>query len=178
MKTGYERVKVNENFYYVNGIGRCDIDVEMYSNEDDTKHDTANYYDSLFIAKENARADELMRRLRRFAVEHNECELDWNDKDQMKYYIVYDYANESFYIYGHKNTRSFGCIYFSAESTALRAIEVYRKDLLWYFTEYCDHIVEVETIECEHCGNAEKLQAMKVLGYKACPYCGKELKND
>lgn len=173
--TGYERVKENENFYYVDYVGRCDIDVEMHSNEDDTKYNTANYYSSSLVAEENARADELMRKLRRFAVEHNECELDWKNGEQGKYFIYFASDVRQITIAIARCYKDFGQIYFSSEGIAKQAIEEYKDDLTWYFTEYCDHVVEAETEECKCCGDETKLQAMKVLGFKCCYECGKEL---
>lgn len=170
-KTGYERVKQGEKFYYVDIDGNTIEDFESGLNVDKAVYNTANYYSSSLVAENNARADELMRKLRRFAVEHNECELDWESEDQEKFYIEYDYKDKCFSIDSCVYFKKFGQIYFSSQKIAEQAIEEYEGDLIWYFTEYQDHVVEAETEECEWCGDEKKLQAMLTLGYKTCPYC-------
>ena len=79
-KTGYERVVVDDEYYYVDSKGdvRWQPDDGVYF--DGGCYDTANYYSSETVAQNNARADQLMRQLRRFAVEHREKELDYNNR--------------------------------------------------------------------------------------------------
>jgi len=181
--TGYERVKKGE-FYFVSRNAEIDnrdicLPIEETENfEDNGYYKTANYYSDETVAKNNARADKLMRQLRRFAVEHNKGEIDWGKIIQSKWYIVYDFDGEELFVSWDTCIRSFGQIYFISEQIAEQAIEEFKDELLWYFTKYTDHFVDVNKIEetqCD-CENPDKLQAMQTLGFKYCPKCGKELK--
>lgn len=190
--TGYERVNKGEGYYKMESTGLPSNIREDYDNIDKMIYNTANYYSSSLVAENNARADELMRKLRRFSVEHND-ELDWEDGCQYKFYIEYDHSFQKIEINKNQFMRKFGQIYFSSEEIAKQAIEEYRDELLWYFTEYCDHVVEAETKECvcELCssgnlanvgisgdriafwGGNNKPDKEQRLGF--CPKCGKKL---
>lgn len=192
-KTGYERVKNGEEFYLVGEDSEVYDTIEQQMANDEQQYNTANYYSDKTVAEENARADELMRKLRRFAVEHNECELDWKAGYQYKFYIEYDHSFQRIEINKNQFMRKFGQIYFSTEEIAKQAIKEHEDELLWYFTEYCDHIVEAETKECgcELCssgnlanvgisgdriafwGGNNKPNKEQRLGF--CPKCGKKL---
>ena len=138
-KTGYERVEDGQSFWHVeNGTimpcrdvhGDCDMQ---------SIYDSANYYSNFEVATNNARADKLMRQLRRFAVEHREKELNWIDCGY-KYYIEFNYEINEIYTDWHCAYRQFGTIFFDSEATAELAIETFRDELLWYFTEYEDSL--------------------------------------
>jgi hypothetical protein len=138
-KTGYERVEDGQTFWYDYNskiMPRCDF------REDTVKEmfDAANYYSDFDVAMNNARADKLMRQLRRFAVEHREKELDWLNEDQKKYTISFDYDNNILSTDFWCSSSEFGTMYFDSEKTAERAIEAFRDELLWYFTEYEDSL--------------------------------------
>jgi hypothetical protein len=110
--------------------GDCDVQ-DIY--------DSANYYSNFEVATNNARADKLMRQLRRFAVEHREKELNWIG-DEHKHFIEFDYESNEIYTDWWSSLRQFGTIFFDSEETADLAIETFRDELLWYFTEYEDSL--------------------------------------
>ena len=137
-KTGYERVNKGELYYSMNNCGFVDSLEDTNCEYDDTIFDNGNYYSDEAVAENNARADTLMRKLRRFAVEHREKELDWNNQRQTKYSICYYDETESLEIMKDRNIRNFGGIYFDTKETAQAAIEEFKDELIWYFTEYKD----------------------------------------
>lgn len=139
-KTGYERVDIDERFYSIRADTSIFSPLEAHSNEHNVYYDMANYYSSEAVAGNNARADNLMRQLRRFAVEHRENELDWSRKLLPKYFIRYDSSDASLFIDSGFATKIFGCIYFDTEGAAKIAIETFRDELIWYFTEYKDSL--------------------------------------
>ena len=102
-------------------------------------YDSANYYSNFEVANNNARADKLMRQLRRFAVEHREKELNWIS-DGYKHFIEFNYETNEIYTDWCCSLREFGAIFFDSEATAELAIETFRDELLWYFTEYEDSL--------------------------------------
>lgn len=138
-KTGYERVGLKNTYWYV-----YVTDVDNFMDEDcefeKEVYEAANYYSDRTVAKNNARADKLMRQLRRFAVEHREKELDWNNGEQCKYYIYFDNDDGEFDIDDNVVYRTYGCIYFDSPETAKLAIDTFHDELIWYFTEYKDSL--------------------------------------
>lgn len=137
-KTGYERVEKTEVYYYNSGTGIVCRAIDSYSGIDDKYYKTANYYSDETIAENNVRADTLMRQLRRFAVENRKSELDWDCSCQPKYAIIYHKGELN--IDFHLVTKYFGIIYFDTEETAKLAIDTFKDELLWYFTDYKDSL--------------------------------------
>ena len=111
-KTGYERVTEGDYFYYESCRGNAESSIDEYCYIDDEYYASAYYYSSKTVAENNARADKLMRQLRRFSVEHRECEVNFNDTNTEKYYVYYDYKNDELGASFVRRTRDFGVIYF------------------------------------------------------------------
>ena len=139
-ETGYERVPENSEFYYEHSRGDVEASIDEYCNIDDKYYESANYYSSDVVAENNARADKLMRQLRRFSVEHRERGVNLNDTNTEKYYIYYDYVSNNFGAAFTFYARVFGVIYFDSEETAQAAIDEFHDELIWYFTEYKDSL--------------------------------------
>lgn len=137
--TGYERVR-SGSYYYDTGYGSVDIGTDIECVQTNLNYDGANYYSNINIANNNVRADKLMRRLRRFAVKNRKEDIDWTNENQNKYYLYYDYVNKEFFINSTSYWRTFGQIYFDTKETAQQALEIFKDELLWYFTEYCDSL--------------------------------------
>ena len=139
-KTGYERVPENDDFYYDFANGKVESGFDDRCYIDDDYYDVANYYSSETIAKNNSRADKLMRQLRRFSVEHREHGVSFNDANAEKYYIYYDYSDDKLGVGFVLRTRIFGTIYFDSEEVANAVIDEFHDELIWYFTEYKDSL--------------------------------------
>ena len=139
-KTGYERVPENCDFYYESSGATVELGFDERCYIDDKYYDIANYYSSDFVAENNARADKLMRQLRRFSVEHREHGVDFNNTNTEKYYIYYDYGNDELGVSLVFRSKNFGAIWFDSEETAQAAIDEFRDELIWYFTEYKDSL--------------------------------------
>lgn len=139
-KTGYERVKEGDIYYYAkNHDGHIDYFNEAGDNFDNKIYNTANYYSDETVAKNNARADTLLRKLRRFAVEHRTEELDWN-REVNKCGIFYEHDHNRLWVHYGVHWQGFGGIYFDTETAARKAIEKFHDELIWYFTEYKDSL--------------------------------------
>ena len=139
-KTGYERVETDIDYYYVDATGFIENASEDSDGFDDDVYNTANYYADKTVAQNNARADELMRQLRRFAVEHREQEIDWNSEVQNKFSILYDYSDNEVTVERDIYGRYHGIVYFDSIEIARLAIETFHDELIWYFTEYKDSL--------------------------------------
>lgn len=138
-KTGYERVGRKEKYYYAAHNGKVEFFPDVYDESDNSLYNIVNYYSDKTVAEDNARADKLYRQLRRFAVEHREKKIDWDDKAE-KYYIYYDQYVEALCLEKSWGYRGFGLIFFDTRATAKLAVDTFKDELLWYFTEYKDSL--------------------------------------
>ena len=139
-KTGYERVQSDTAYYYVDCEGFvCDIHEDRSCSDNDC-YKIGNYYSDKTVAENNARADKLMRQLRRFAVEHREREFDFDDGSTPKYYIMYSHKDGELSTNLGYRCNAFGSINFDTVATAELAIETFHDELIWYFTEYKDSL--------------------------------------
>lgn len=140
--TGYERTNQGKNYWIDSFDGEVICDSDYHTSDANAAYTTANYYTSKELAENNARADQLMRQLRRFAVEHREHEIDWNsDAAVCKWYIDFDYYESKMVeVEFEWHYRQFGGIYFDSQEAALAAINAFHDELIWYFTEYKDSL--------------------------------------
>ena len=139
-ETGYERVPKSSVYFYVSYNDKVDTTVEDCYDVDNECYESANYYSDKTIAENNARADKLMRQLRRFSVEHRERGVNLNDMNTRQYCIYYDYGNNTLGTAFTLCAKTFGVICFDSDETALAAIDEFRDELIWYFTEYKDSL--------------------------------------
>ena len=139
-KTGYERVSESDIYFYANSRGYVETGTEDYCSIDNEYYESANYYSDKTIAENNARADKLMRQLRRFSVEHREGGVNLNDTNTKQHCIYYDYGNNILWTAFTSCVKTFGVIYFDSKETAQAAIDEFRDELIWYFTEYKDSL--------------------------------------
>lgn len=139
-ETGYERVPENSGFYYVSGRGDVESGIDEYCWVDYKYYESANYYSSDFVAENNARADKLMRQLRRFSVEHRKYKTNFSSINAKKFYIIYQCEINEIRPYQTSYAIYFGTIYFDSEETAKAAIDEFHDELIWYFTEYKDSL--------------------------------------
>ena len=139
-KTGYERVPEGDYFYYESCRGNAESSIDEYCYIDDEYYASAYYYSSKTVAENNARADKLMRQLRRFSVEHRECGVNLNDVNTRQYCIYYDYGNNTLGTAFTLCAKTFGVICFDSDETTQAAIDEFHDELIWYFTEYKDSL--------------------------------------
>lgn len=138
--TGYGRVPHGRSYYNAGSIGKvfmftedgCDVDERWYS--------SGNYYSNEEVAEANARAEKLMRQLRRFAAENGGIPSveDWKNERVSKYYIYTRSSTGRTTILSGESyiTRDTFQIYFISEEACDKAIKLYKDELTWYFTEY------------------------------------------
>lgn len=136
-RTGYERASNGGDYQWVLSAGDCVFDTDTVSS-DDTHYRTANYYTDERLARDNARADTLMRRLRRYAAEHGgiPSKEDWKAGCAEKWGI--GFANNKGYLFpdAWATVRIPGAIYFTTKEACEDAIKEFYDDLIWYLTEY------------------------------------------
>ena len=81
-----------------------------------------------------------MRQLRRFAVQHREPGINFNNANTAKFYIICDYENDELRANYTSYARKFGAIYFDSREVANAAIDKFHDELIWYFNEYKDSL--------------------------------------
>lgn len=139
-KTGYERVSKGCAYHFVDADNIINgYDEDEYGDVDDVYYEYANYYSDRTVAENNARADKLMRQLRRFAVEHRNGELDWSKKIDFRH-IGFGIESKELMALGVGWCRYAGEIIFDSQDAAQLAIETFHDELIWYFTEYKDSL--------------------------------------
>lgn len=139
-KTGYERVPEPSGYFYVSARSCVGTDYDNYYSVDDECYESANYYSSEIVAENNARADKLMRQLRRFAVEHRKYKTNFNSINAEKFYIIYQCEINEIRPYQTSYAIYFGKICFDSREATQAAIDEFHDELIWYFTEYKDSL--------------------------------------
>ena len=139
-ETGYERVAESDIYFYANTKGDVETACEDCYGVDDEYYESANYYSDKTVAENNARADKLMRQLRRFAVQHKEPGINFNNANTAKFYIICDYKNDELRATYTSYAKVFGAIYFDSREVANAAIDKFHDELIWYFNEYKDSL--------------------------------------
>lgn len=130
--TGYEPCNLHEMYFFERSDGEIDEQIYNMRELDFKYYNSANCYSSIDVAKNNARADKLMRQLRRFAVEHRT-----KDNPTEKYYIHW---MESVGLQIMRSTDRYIGPWFDTMHNAVQAIKTFQDDLMWYFTEYRDSL--------------------------------------
>ena len=145
-RTGYERVKNCDTYYSSNNGDLSECDGNIYTEDDindyidNSKYDNADYYNDETLAKNIARADTLMRKLRRFSVENGGSfsREEWANDDILKYYMVFNYDDNRIEADWIQDYKHLGQVYFRSGEIAQKAINTFKEDLMWYFTEFDD----------------------------------------
>lgn len=140
-KTGYERVDVGKIYYAQDEC--CEVE-DCYEDEyksGTNDYEAANYYNNESLAENIVRVDTLMRKLRQWQALNDEP-VDWDNKNSPKWSIEYDYDEKNFDVDYYNEYRYLGQIYFSSVEKTREAIEVFKDELTWYFTEYQQRLDE------------------------------------
>lgn len=133
---GWEKPKSGSPCYYEDALGRVQkiIVGDASQAQVDFLYSKANCFSSEILANNMARGDQLIRQLRRFAIDHRTKPLD-RDKG---YTIGYNYIDKCLEVGVSGNWIAFGDVIFESEELAREAIDTYYADLIWYFTEMKD----------------------------------------
>ena len=115
--------KKGDTYYYIGSVGsifnydcREDISDEAHCN-------IGNCFKTEEDAKHMVEKLKVIHELQKFAYENNEGEIDWKNKTQYKYYLVYDTEDEELYVdYAVYCKREPFNIYFTSFKIAKRAI--------------------------------------------------------
>lgn len=136
--SGWEKPEAGSPCYYEDALGRVQKVVVDDASEVqvDLLHAKANCFSSEILAINMARGDQLIRELRRFAIDNRTKPLD-HDKG---YTIGYNHTDKCLEIGVSGNWIAFGDVIFESEELARKAMNIYAAELIWYFTEMKDSL--------------------------------------
>ena len=135
---GWEKPESGAPCYYEDALGRVQKITADEPSEAQLEllYSKANCFSSETLATDMARGDQLIRELRRFAINNRTKPLDHNKG----YTIGYDYKGKCLEVGVSGNWMGFGEIIFESEELAREAINKYASELTWYFTEKRDSL--------------------------------------
>lgn len=132
--TGWDEPKVGQMGYYENEFN----DVSSFQITEDNLdfahklYESDNFFSTEETARNTVRADNVLRRLRHFAISHRASDTTMADGG---YTITYNYQAECLEIGATGNWLAIGDVVFDTEEIARKAMNKYATDLIWYFTE-------------------------------------------
>jgi len=139
-KTGYETVGKGDNYFFITSYMKAIIGYAYHWNDrdDEAREACANHFNEETLAINIARAERLRYQLRRFAALNGGIPSveDWISRLDWKYLIAYDYNEQKMYVNSISKFKNFGQIYFKSEEACKKAIEIFKDELMWYFTEF------------------------------------------
>ena len=122
-KSPFDRVDTNKTYWYIHPSGRIDLYLEREQRGDKDFFNAANYCTDKALLTERAKEEVLSRLLWRFSMENGGSEIDWENKEQKKYYF---YKNPTYNGWEISYTTVFsdlGVVYFISVEVAARAID-------------------------------------------------------
>ena len=145
-RTGYERVDEDESYFVDDTINDGHEVLGGGALVNNLYYNNGNYYNDETIVENNGRADRLLRCLRQWQAQNDKVISveDWNNESKKKWFIIYSYSSEEMYAEYYYIMRLPNTIYFATKEKAEEAIEVFKDELIWYFTEYVQRLDEVQ----------------------------------
>ena len=116
--------KKGDTYYYIGSVGT----ILNYDYREDISDAALLNIGNCFKTEEEAKHMveklKVIHELQKFAYENNEKEIDWNNKTQYKYYLVYATEDEELYVdYAVYCKRELLNIYFTSSDIARKAIK-------------------------------------------------------
>lgn len=133
MKNPYERVDRKDTYYVVNeqrGVGSFKDSNDYIDNK---LFNGLNYFNNRNYAEYVALKENLMRRMDKFAWEHNAKVSNWDVSSGPVYYIGLDRCDKKLAVCGAHMFRA-SDIYFTSQGIAEQAIEEFKDDLIKLYT--------------------------------------------
>lgn len=113
--------KVGEEYFYIDSYGQ--VLRSKWSNDiwDEYRYGIGNVFFTSEDAEFEVERRKVLTELQRYADEHNEYEIDWNNRKQEKWIITYD-VDGLYFLYDY-GCRDMGNIHFSSEEIAKQAVK-------------------------------------------------------
>ena len=108
------RAEKSDDYYFIDDLGEINHDYEEGTNTDYYRYKTRNYFKTSGEAQEYLDNTNTYFELMNLAEElNNGEEIDWDNKEQSKCYLSYDFFNEEIclnIIYGNKHLGQIYCL--------------------------------------------------------------------
>lgn len=125
--TGFER---NDDYFYIDSDGDVASNYDANDIISDDHYEVANYYADRSLAEWCAQSDNLTRRMRRWAAEHNSKPFSFND-DEIKWCISWSDSFESTGVNFRFSNIGHGEVYFKTQEIAEAAIKEFGDEIKW-----------------------------------------------
>lgn len=122
------RAEEGDTYFVIDSEGAIIERHEISSVYGNTVFNNANYFRFKKDAIEIEQYQRLQRLLHRYSMMHDGDKIDWDNRNQAKYFIVYDYKTGEYTIKHVTREAYQGVIYFYSYTTALNAISIYLKN--------------------------------------------------
>lgn len=138
--TGYEMVDVGEQYYSVNSMGEVICLTNHNSPDDEKIFSICNSYNSFDLAVMNAKADELLRKLRAESVSRRS--QDWALHNHWcivsKEEVLKEGCVKRTLTVRKDDFKSANTVYFDSRKAAIETMHKFSNELTWYFRDYRD----------------------------------------
>lgn len=124
------------HYYYYNDTGYIYESCYNGDSTDKNRLEFGNCFKTKEEAEHMVEKLKVINELKKFALENNEAEIDWNNLSQKKYVIIYDPENQNVDVYCYWRTQYIPFnIHFTSEKIAQKAIETIGVDRIkkYYF---------------------------------------------
>lgn len=128
--------KPKEKYFCLFGDGSVHVDRWSNCNIDHSRNALGNCFKTREEAEFALERQKVITELKRYALEHNEKEIDWYNHCVLKYYIQYDYVNNKLNIVSTRYSKSnISSMYFTSDKIAQSAIKAVGEDRIkkYYF---------------------------------------------
>lgn len=132
--TGWEEPKIGQKGYYedeFNNVAEFDVDEDTIGFAEKL-YENDNFFSTRETAENTVRADNVLRRLRHYAISHRASDTSMAEGG---YTITYNYQLECLEIGATGSWLALGDTVFDTEEIARKAMNKYASELIWYFTQ-------------------------------------------
>lgn len=131
----------DETYYYLYSYGKIEEDTWDNANEDRIRYAIGNCFKTREEAEFAIERQKVITELKRYAMEHNEEKIDWNNGKQIKYSLSYQH-NKNMILIDCCYSSQCCSIFFTSEEIAIAAIKEIGEERLkkYYFEEKATYI--------------------------------------
>jgi hypothetical protein len=132
--TGWEEPQIGQMGFYEDEFNNVQEFEVTESTLDFARklYDNDNFFSTRETAENTVRADNVLRRIRHYAISHRTSDTSMADGG---YTITYNYEQNCLEIGATGQWLALGDMVFDTEEIARKAMNKYAGDLIWYFTE-------------------------------------------
>lgn len=113
----------NEEKYYYNYNSATYYDIWTGAGIDDMRYSIGNIFKTEKEAQEAVERLKIRAELQRYADEYNDKPIDWEDQEQQKWYIYFNYSNKKLEYWSFYGLRNAFQISFTSEEVAKAAVQ-------------------------------------------------------